>query len=215
MDLGEKILAWIADERQSEVKQTWLIVVKNSWTEDDDFVIQSTQHTQLKMYQLWTDDRGWKQMKSPQNHKRSKIGEGGRENKNVRHTNEKSLSQNILWKEEQRRSLQNTVNKYTKRSSRTFICCLSLELKSRFPNWLKHINCRIHRHTHVPCRCLNWHRTFSSAGYVGFTNQTRRVQSFWTIYPDGTNHPLTTIWGNGYRQAQPQEQKWEPFQQMK
>jgi hypothetical protein len=41
MDLGEKILAWIADERQSEVKQTWLVVVKNSWTEDDDFVIQS------------------------------------------------------------------------------------------------------------------------------------------------------------------------------
>ena len=41
MDLGEKILAWIADEHHSEVKKTRLIVVKNSWTEDDDFVIQS------------------------------------------------------------------------------------------------------------------------------------------------------------------------------
>ena len=34
-------------------------------------------------------------------------------------------------------------------------------------------------------------------------------------YPDGTNHPTTTIWGNGYRQEHPQKQKWEPFQQMK
>ena len=38
------------------------------------------------------------------------------------------------WNQEQRRSLQNKVNKYTNRSSRTFICCLSLEVKSRFPN---------------------------------------------------------------------------------
>jgi hypothetical protein len=61
-----------------------------------------------------------------------------------------------------------------RRSSRTFICCLSPELKSRFPNCTNIINCRIHRHTHVPRRCLKWHRTFSSAGYVRFTNQTRR-----------------------------------------
>jgi hypothetical protein len=104
-----------------------------------------------------------------------------------------------LCKTNATRSVVCLVNSPPQSSSRTFICCLSLELKSRFPNWLKPIN----RHTHVPCRCLNWHRTFSSAGYVGFTNQTRRVQSFWTICPDGTTHP-SWIYRNTNRSSKAQ-----------
>ena len=80
------------------------------------------------------------------------------------------------WKQEQRRSLQNKVNKYTNCSSRTFICCLSPELKSRFPIQFNKTNRYKYIHSNVLCHCLRSHRSFSSAGYVRFEIKTRRVQ---------------------------------------
>ena len=67
------------------------------------------------------------------------------------------------WKQEQRRSLQNTANKYAKRSSRTFICCLSTELKSRYRISQILKNRRIKSPTTQSC-CPQSHRIFSSAG---------------------------------------------------
>ena len=62
------------------------------------------------------------------------------------------------WKQEQRRSVQNKVNKYTNCSSRTLIYCLSLEVKSRFRIKQTKQNSWMCSHTTVPSHCLHRRR---------------------------------------------------------
>ena len=93
----------------------------------DDFVIQSKTSCVTENISVESEMvRNY-----PNTFKRLKIGEGGGKTKML------NIQMKVVepkWKQEQRRSLQNTANKYAKRSSRTFICCSSLKLKARFPN---------------------------------------------------------------------------------
>ena len=98
------------------------------------------------------------------------------------------------WKQEQRRSLQNTANKYAKRSSRTFICCLSKELKSRYRISRILKNLRIKFLTTPSC-CPQSHRIFSSAGIVRFSHPKKRRVQKRTIYPDGSKRPKQNYLG--------------------
>ena len=115
-------------------KLIWVLlqIAENTSTNPDDgFVIQieSSMHFEMHSHRISGEKRNKSYDHKPQ--KKTQQVRGGGKTKML-HIQMKVLEPK--WNQEQRRSLQNKVNKYTNRSSRTFICCLSLEVKSRFPN---------------------------------------------------------------------------------
>ena len=99
------------------------------------------------------------------------------------------------WKQEQRRSLQNTANKYAKRSSRTFICCLSIELKSRSRISPVSKNRRIQIIDNSKVVVQGHIALFSSAGIVRFTHTKKCKVHFMNHLSRWLQTPTTKLSG--------------------
>ena len=106
------------------------------------------------------------------------------------------------WKQEQRRSLQNTANKYAKRSSRTFICCLSKELKSRY-RILPILKTDESNLQQLPVVARSHIAFFHLLEFVRFSHPRKRKVQIEPFIQMDPNAQKLTIWGNGYRPKHP------------